>query len=80
MPDDAEWDAASVDHAVVQWSDDENVGFAIGPSRVDPRTGETIDADITMQANFLNIYAQRFDAYISKTSSLSIWSAASAWP
>jgi len=71
MPDDAEWDAASVDHAVVQWSDDENVGFAIGPSRVDPRTGETIDADITMQANFLNIYAQRFDAYISKTSSLS---------
>jgi len=66
MPDDAEWDAASVDHAVVQWSDDENIGFAIGPSRVDPRTGETMDADITMQATFLNIYAHRFDVYISK--------------
>ncbi|MFT7463290.1 MAG: hypothetical protein ACI9EF_001634 [Pseudohongiellaceae bacterium] len=70
MPDDAEWDAASVDHAVVQWSDDENIGFAIGPSRVDPRTGETMDADITMQATFLNIYAQRFDVYVAEMAAM----------
>lgn len=66
MPDDAEWDAASAEHAVIQWSDDENVSFAIGPSRVDPRTGEIIDADITMQANFLNTYARRFDTYLAE--------------
>ncbi|MDG2150091.1 MAG: zinc-dependent metalloprotease [Planctomycetota bacterium] len=71
MPDDADWDAADVRYAVVRWSEDENVGFAIGPSRQDPRTGETIDADITMQANFLDIYSQRFDTYIAKRASMS---------
>ncbi|RKY20760.1 MAG: hypothetical protein DRQ55_06710 [Planctomycetota bacterium] len=71
MPDDADWDPADVRYAVVQWSEDENVGFAIGPSRQDPRTGETFDADITMQANFLNIYSQRFDAWLGKSASLS---------
>ena len=70
MPDDADWDPADVRYAVVQWSEDENVGFAIGPSRQNPRTGETIDADITMQANFLNIYSQRFDKYISGKESM----------
>ena len=70
MPDDAEWDPADVRYAVVQWSEDENVGFAIGPSRQDPRTGETFDADITMQANFLNIYSQRFDTWIAERSAL----------
>lgn len=71
MPDDADWDPADVRYAVVRWSEDENVGFAIGPSRQDPRTGETFDADITMQANFLDIYSQRFDTYIANRAALS---------
>lgn len=65
MPDDADWDPADVRYAVVRWSEDENVGFAIGPSRVDPRTGEIFDADITMQANFINTYAERFEHYVA---------------
>ncbi len=70
MPDDAEWDAADVRYAVVRWSEDENVSFAIGPSRQDPRTGETFDADITMQANFLNTYTTRFDTYIANRATM----------
>ncbi|GJM22423.1 MAG: hypothetical protein DHS20C15_23380 [Planctomycetota bacterium] len=70
MPEDADWDPADVRYAVVQWSEDENVGFAIGPSRTDPRTGEIYDADITMQASFLNTYAQRFDKYIAGRESM----------
>jgi len=70
MPDDADWDPADVRYAVVRWSEDENVGFAIGPSRQDPRTGETFDADITMQANFLNIYADRFRHYVEKRATM----------
>src|SRR5262245_15021052 len=65
MPEDADWDPADVRYAVVRWSSDEDVNFAIGPSRVDPRTGEIIDADITMQSGFLNIYRERFEKYVS---------------
>lgn len=64
MPDDADWDPGDIRYAVVRWSNDENVGFAIGPSRVDPRTGEIFDADITMQAGFVAIYRQRFETYV----------------
>ncbi|HZL98967.1 MAG TPA: zinc-dependent metalloprotease [Planctomycetota bacterium] len=65
MPEDADWDPADVRYAVVRWSADPDVHFAIGPSRVDPRTGEIIDADITMQAGFLAIYRERFEKYVS---------------
>ncbi len=65
MPDDADWDPADSRYSVVRWSFDENVGFAIGPSRTDPRTGEIYDADITMQASFVSIYRQRFESYVS---------------
>ena len=71
MPDDADWDPADVRYAVVRWSTDENVGFAIGPSRVDPRTGEIFDADITMQESFLSSYARRFDTLIDDLSGMS---------
>jgi len=64
MPEDADWDPADIRYSVVRWSSDENVGFAIGPSRSDPRTGEIFDADITMQANFVAIYRQRFETYV----------------
>ncbi len=64
MPEDADWDPGDIRYSVVRWSSDENVGFAIGPSRTDPRTGEIFDADITMQANFLAIYRERFETYV----------------
>ncbi|MFA6445145.1 MAG: DUF5117 domain-containing protein, partial [Sterolibacterium sp.] len=35
-------------HASVRWFTGADVGFAIGPSRVDPRSGEILDADIGM--------------------------------
>ena len=35
-------------HASVRWFTGADVGFAIGPSQVDPRTGEILDADIGM--------------------------------
>jgi hypothetical protein len=35
-----------------------NMGFAIGPSRVDPRTGQILDADIVMDEGFITSYVQ----------------------
>ncbi len=64
MPEDADWEPGDVRYAVVRWSADENAGFAIGPSRVDPRTGEIFDADITMQESFVRGYGAQFDSYV----------------
>jgi hypothetical protein len=71
MPEDADWDPGDIRYSVVRWSSDENVGFAIGPSRTDPRTGEIFDADITMQANFLAIYRERFETFVQDLATMS---------
>jgi hypothetical protein len=48
QPDDATFDTADVGHATVRWYLASDGGPAIGPSHVDPRTGEILDADILM--------------------------------
>ncbi|WP_418316359.1 zinc-dependent metalloprotease [Piscinibacter sakaiensis] len=52
QPDDAEWDTMDARHASIRWFVGADVGFAIGPSRSDPRTGEIFDADIGMSDVF----------------------------
>ncbi len=52
QPDDADWDNMDARHASVRWFVGADVGFAIGPSRSDPRTGEIFDADIGMSDVF----------------------------
>jgi len=39
-------------HASIRWFSGADVGFAIGPSQADPRTGEILDADIGMSDGF----------------------------
>jgi uncharacterized protein DUF4953/uncharacterized protein DUF5117/uncharacterized protein DUF5118 len=48
QPDDAAFDTAGTGHATVRWYLASDGGPAIGPSHVDPRTGEILDADILM--------------------------------
>jgi hypothetical protein len=52
QPDDADWDNMDSTHASVRWFTGADVGFAIGPSHKDPRTGEILDADIGMSDVF----------------------------
>lgn len=52
QPDDASWDNMDATHASVRWFVGSDVGFAIGPSHTDPRTGEILDADIGMSDVF----------------------------
>jgi Met-zincin/Domain of unknown function (DUF5117)/Domain of unknown function (DUF5118) len=52
QPDDADWDDMDARHASIRWFTGADVGFAIGPSHSDPRTGEIIDADIGMSDVF----------------------------
>ena len=53
-PDDPNWDAEDVRYSTIRWITSSEPSFgAIGPSRVDPRTGEILDADILFEASIV---------------------------
>lgn len=52
LPEDAE--AGDIRYATLRWNVSDQAGYgAIGPSVVDPRTGEILDADILFEANMI---------------------------
>jgi hypothetical protein len=56
QPGDAAFDTADVRHASIRWYLDTSDGaLAIGPSRVDPRTGEILDADIAISQGWTRL-------------------------
>jgi hypothetical protein len=60
MPDDADWDPADIRYNTIRWvaSLSGEGGGAFGPSRVNPFTGQILDADVVMFApmNFIFSY------------------------
>jgi hypothetical protein len=51
QPDDASWDTLDFGRASLRWMTNANPAFgAIGPSHVDPRSGEILDADIGIES------------------------------
>jgi hypothetical protein len=51
QPDDADWDTLDFGRASVRWMTNADPAFgAIGPSHVDPRSGEILDADIGVES------------------------------
>ncbi|MCW7537447.1 zinc-dependent metalloprotease [Aquabacterium sp. A7-Y] len=59
QPDDADWDTLDSRHASIRWYVGADAGFARGPHHSDPRTGEILDADISM-ADVFSRSARRF--------------------
>jgi Met-zincin/Domain of unknown function (DUF5117) len=56
QPADADFDTADMRHASIRWYLDTSDGaLAIGPSRVDPRTGEILDADIAVSQGWTRL-------------------------
>jgi hypothetical protein len=53
MPDDATWDPADIRYNTIRWINTVDGYFALGPSRVNPMTGEILDADILVDASFV---------------------------
>ena len=52
QPDDAEFNTSDIRHASIRWMTDvRSVLSAIGPTVVDPRTGEILDADIGIDSS-----------------------------
>ncbi|MEA5616827.1 zinc-dependent metalloprotease [Cronbergia sp. UHCC 0137] len=53
MPDHATWNPADIRYNTIRWINTVDGYFAMGPSRVNPLTGEILDADILVDASFV---------------------------
>ena len=70
MPDDADWKPADVHYNTIRWFNSLDAGFARGPMRVNPFTGEILDADIIVDANMVRLIQQEYHALMETNSSL----------
>ncbi|MEH2263285.1 zinc-dependent metalloprotease [Nostoc sp.] len=70
MPDDADWQPADVHYNTIRWFNSLDEGFARGPMRVNPFTGEILDADIIVDANMVRSSQQEYHALMEVNSSL----------
>jgi hypothetical protein len=60
MPDDADWHPADVRYNTIRWFNSWDAGFAKGPMRVNPLTGEILDADIIVDDNMVRSFQQGY--------------------
>ncbi|MEH2155896.1 zinc-dependent metalloprotease [Nostoc sp.] len=68
MPDDADWKPADVHYNTIRWFNSLDAGFARGPMRVNPFTGEILDADIIVDANMVRLIQQEYHALMETNS------------
>lgn len=69
--EDATWDAEDVRYNTVRWMTGEAT-YAIGPSRVNPETGEIYDADILVASSWLQYFDRQYQIFFDDDSG--------AWP
>jgi uncharacterized protein DUF4953/uncharacterized protein DUF5117/uncharacterized protein DUF5118 len=65
QPDDPDWDAADVRYSTLRWIVAPNAGFAQGPSRTNPYTGQVFDADIRFSADMLRGVRREYDELVA---------------
>src|SRR5690606_20320254 len=62
QPDDADWDPEDINYNTFRWTTS-SAGFAMGPSRVNPITGQILDADIIFDAAFLTFWKEEYEIF-----------------
>ncbi len=71
-------DPEDVRYNFVLWTN-APIGFAIGPSRVDPRTGQILDADIVMSEGFIRSWAKSWREVIPQIAMEGFGPETTAW-
>jgi len=69
MPDNADWDPADVRYNTIRWFNSLDGFFARGPSRVNPLTGEILDADIIVDASLVRSIQQDYRRLVEQNQS-----------
>ena len=62
QPDNADWDPEDINYNTFRWIT-AGAGFAMGPSRVNPLTGQILDADIIFDADFVTYWKQTYENF-----------------
>ncbi|MEM1304073.1 MAG: zinc-dependent metalloprotease, partial [Planctomycetota bacterium] len=65
QPDDAEWEPGDIRYNTFRWIT-AGAGFAMGPSRVNPLTGQILDADIIFDSDFLQYWRTEYETFTPK--------------
>jgi Met-zincin/Domain of unknown function (DUF5117) len=60
--DSDDWDPEDINYNTFRWIT-AGAGFAMGPSRVNPRTGQILDADVIFDADFLQFWSQEYEDF-----------------
>ena len=66
QPDDATWDPEDINYNTFRWITS-SAGLAMGPSRVNPYTGQILDADILFDSDFLESWKSTFETMTPAT-------------
>lgn len=67
MPDNATWDPADIRYNTIRWINTVDGYFAMGPSRVNPLTGEILDADILVDASLVRLLKSKYGTIVQPT-------------
>jgi hypothetical protein len=62
QPEVTDWDPEDINYNTFRWIT-AGQGFAMGPSRVNPRTGQILDADIIFDADFLQFWRREYETF-----------------
>ena len=63
-PDDSTWSAEDARYSTVRWTAAHQMGYAIGPSQTDPRTGEILNADVLISSTFVTGWNSEFNQMV----------------
>ncbi|MDZ4818662.1 MAG: zinc-dependent metalloprotease [Planctomycetota bacterium] len=62
QPDNADWNPEDINYNTFRWITS-SAGFAMGPSRVNPLTGQILDADIIFDADFIQAWKSNYETF-----------------
>ncbi|MGH7579757.1 MAG: zinc-dependent metalloprotease, partial [Gemmatimonadales bacterium] len=69
-PDDSIYSAADARYSTVRWTATNRTVYAVGPSNVDPRTGEILNADILVSASWIQTWRGESREYTTPLASV----------
>jgi hypothetical protein len=65
QPDNAEWDPEDINYNTFRWIT-ASAGFAMGPSRTNPLTGQILDADIIFDSDFIYSWTDEYETFTAE--------------
>ncbi|MBA3443358.1 MAG: zinc-dependent metalloprotease [Gemmatimonadales bacterium] len=69
-PDDTLWNAEDARFSTVRWTATNRSVYAVGPSNVDPRTGEILNADVLVSAAWIQTWRGESGEYLPPETSI----------